>query len=184
MKGIRAGLGDRRSTLPRNPAARHAAELFFEDLTGGGSAGEAAEDVANSVESFEDMFGLVEAVPPAPPRRATRPTRWREEIPAAPAPVIEDVEAAPIEDVEAAPIEDAPMEVLGSDHVRIVLVNDDGTPAAGQTFRATFRDGHVTNGTLGADGTATIADHTHGDVTVTFPGLPAASWQVSSFGGS
>jgi hypothetical protein len=75
-------------------------------------------------------------------------------------------------------------EAFGSDHVRISLRNDDGTPAAGVVFRARFRDGHIVNGTLDARGEATIADHTHGDVQVTFPGLPAASWDISSFGGS
>jgi len=75
-------------------------------------------------------------------------------------------------------------EAFGSDHVRISLRNDDGTPAAGIAFRAQFRDGHVVNGTLDASGEATIPDHTHGDVQVTFPGLPAANWDISSFGGS
>ena len=75
-------------------------------------------------------------------------------------------------------------EAFGSDRVRISLRNDDGTPAAGIAFRARFRDGHVVKGTLDARGEATIADHTHGEVQVTFPGLPAASWEISSFGGS
>jgi len=75
-------------------------------------------------------------------------------------------------------------EAFGSDHVRISLRNDDGTPAAGIAFRARFRDGHIVNGMLDARGEATIADHTHGEVRVTFPGLPAASWEISSFGGS
>jgi hypothetical protein len=75
-------------------------------------------------------------------------------------------------------------EAFGSDHVRISLRNDDGTPAAGVAFRARFRDRHIVNGTLNAAGEATIADHTHGDVQVTFPGLPAANWEISSFGGS
>ena len=75
-------------------------------------------------------------------------------------------------------------EAFGSDHVRISLRNDDGTPTAGIAFRARFRDGHIVNGTLDARGQATIANHTHGDVQVTFPGLPAASWQISSFGAS
>jgi hypothetical protein len=75
-------------------------------------------------------------------------------------------------------------EAFGSDHVRVSLRNDDGTPAAGIAFRARFRDGHIVNGTLDARGEATIPDHTHGDVQVTFPGLPAASWDISSFGGS
>jgi hypothetical protein len=75
-------------------------------------------------------------------------------------------------------------EAFGSDHVRISLRNDDATPAAGVAFRAEFRDGHIVNGTLDARGEATIADHTHGEVQVTFPGLPAASWEVNSFGGS
>ncbi len=75
-------------------------------------------------------------------------------------------------------------EAFGSDHVRISLRNDDGTPAAGVAFRAQFRDGHIVNGTLDAGGEATIADHTHGEVQVTFPALPAASWEIGSFGGS
>jgi hypothetical protein len=75
-------------------------------------------------------------------------------------------------------------EAFGSDHVRVSLRNDDGTPAAGIAFRARFRDGHIVNGTLDAQGEATIADRTHGEVQVTFPALPAASWEISSFGGS
>ena len=70
-------------------------------------------------------------------------------------------------------------EAFGSDHVRISLRNDDGTPAAGIAFRARFRDGHIVNGTLDARGEATIADHTHGEVQVTFPAfLPRAADQL------
>lgn len=77
-----------------------------------------------------------------------------------------------------------PSEAAGSDRVRISLRNDDGTPAAGVAYRVRFRDGHIVNGTLDARGEATIPDRTHGDVRVTFPGLPATSWKIGSFGGS
>jgi hypothetical protein len=95
-------------------------------------------------------------------------------------------EQPPLEWQEGDDIEQSSLlgEAFGSDHVRVSLRNDDGTPAAGVAFRARFRDGHIVNGTLNARGEATIADHTHGEVQVTFPGLPAASWEISSFGGS
>ena len=172
----RTGAGSRsdQSVGWSSAIARREADLFFADLIGSVAPRliESVETERPSTGSREadlfwiDLLGRRSARPwqpsdPSFPRH--RPTTWKES----------DDDGSSI-----------PAETFGSDRVRISLRNDDGTPAAGIAFRAVFRDGHVVNGTLDARGEATISDRTHGDVQVTFPALPAASWEISSFGGS
>lgn len=86
---------------------------------------------------------------------------------------------------EARPEDDSVIEAAeaaGSDHVRVSLRNADGSPAANVAYRVRFRDGRTVNGTLDANGEATVRDRHSGDVTVTFPGLPSANWEIQSFG--
>ena len=159
---------------------RREADLFFADLVGPAAYRlvESAGGETSSAEHREaDLFwtDLLGQRPARPRQRYVQrgaasavaelpPVEWKEGDEASPSSILG--------------------EAFGSDHVRVSLRNDDGTPAAGIAFRARFRDGHIVNGTLDAQGQATIADRTHGEVQVTFPALPAASWEISSFGGS
>jgi hypothetical protein len=179
-------------------SARREADLFFADLVGT-AAPRLAESVRAEAPSanpqnadlfWTDLLGLR----PSWRRRPNVPRPSDESIdlrPPAESALAEEPESAIAEEptVEGQEGDESdsssiPAEAFGSDNVRISLRNDDGTPAAGIAFRARFRDGHTVNGTLDAQGEATIADHTHGDVRVTFPRLPAATWDISSFGGS
>ena len=170
---------------------RREADLFFADLVGP-AAHRLVESVRGETPSAEhreaDLFwtDLLGRTPAWPGQRHVRGAsgqstelRQRGEESAF-------AEQPPLEWKESDDADPSSLlgEAFGSDHVRISLRNDDGTPAAGVAFRARFRDGHIVDGTLDARGEATIADHTHGEVQVTFPGLPAAGWEISSFGGS
>jgi len=171
----RAGRRSAQGFGPFSTAERRQADLFFADLVGPAADG-LVESVRGEMTApdreadlfWTDLLGRTRAWPgqrPAPSALLDpSPVEWNEGDEADPSSM--------------------PDETFGSDNVRISLRNDDGTPAAGVAFRAQFRDGNIQNGTLDARGEATIADHTHGDVVVTFPGLPPANWEIDSFGGS
>jgi hypothetical protein len=157
-------------------AGRAEADVFFEDLIGSAPSVESWGPIS----SFEELVGdgAIRFDPP----RARRPAPREPAGPAETAVPVE--EAVPMEGAVPAETSADAAETFGSDSVRVSLRNDDGTPAAGVQYRVTFRNGEVESGTLDGNGEATVPDRAFGDFTVTFPGLPAASWQVASFGGS
>lgn len=171
-------------------AARREADLFFADLVGAAAPRPAQSVRAETARGehreadlfWSDLLGLrpLGRARPNAPRPPGESIEFRQPAESA----IAEEPAVEWQEGDEADPSSIPAETFGSDNVRISLRNDDGTPAAGVKFRARFRDGHVVNGTLDPQGEATIADHTHGDVQVTFPTLPAATWEISSFGGS
>jgi type VI secretion system secreted protein VgrG len=61
--------------------------------------------------------------------------------------------------------------------VEIVLIDDEGRPAAGEVYRVRLPDGSVAEGVLGFGGTLRLEGIDPGDCEVSFPNLDAGSWE-------
>jgi len=97
-----------------------------------------------------------------------------------PEPEIAPLEAPP--EAAPAPVAEGPERPFVRDDskagwVEIVLVDDEGQPAAGEHYRVRLPDGSVAEGLLGFDGILRLEGIDPGDCEVSFPELDAASWE-------
>ena len=61
--------------------------------------------------------------------------------------------------------------------IEIVLVDDDGAPAAGERYEVRHPSGEIRSGTLDADGKARVEGIPDGHCEVTFPDLDGRDWR-------
>lgn len=61
--------------------------------------------------------------------------------------------------------------------IELELLNEDGTPAAGEVYEITLPDGEVFRGKLDEEGTAFHGDIDPGECSVTFPRLEPREWE-------
>ncbi len=90
-------------------------------------------------------------------------------------------EIAPLEAPEAAAAHGSERPFVRDDAkagwVEIVLVDDEGRPAAGEPYRVRLPDGSVAEGRLGFSGVLRLQGFDPGECEVSFPELHRDSWE-------